>query len=62
MTEQPDDSVTLAVITITKAITDDDVMIYVDATCATEEDPPLVEALGMVELAKDTLIRTAMDI
>lgn len=52
----------LATVTITKVLTEDDVLVYVDATLPAdaEDDLPLVEALGMIELAKDTLIRQAM--
>lgn len=53
----------LATVTVTKVLTEDDVFIYVDATLpadAEDEELPLVEALGMIELAKDTLIRQAM--
>jgi hypothetical protein len=52
--------VTLATITITKTLTKDDILVFVDATCAEGEELALIEALGMVELAKDTLIREAM--
>lgn len=51
---------TLATITITKTLTDDDVLVFVDATTAEGETLALVEALGMVALANDTLIRQAM--
>lgn len=54
------DEVTLATITITKSVTEDDVMVFVDATCPDDEDVALIEALGMIELAKDTLIRRGM--
>jgi hypothetical protein len=52
------DDVTLATVTITKVLTeDDDILIRIDATCLDADDLPLVEALGMIELGKDTLIR-----
>lgn len=50
----------LATITITKTLTEDDVLVFVDATCPDGEDIALIDALGMIELAKDTLIRQAM--
>lgn len=51
----------MATVTITKVLTDDDVLIYCDATVPdSEEDVPLVEILGMIELSKDTFIRQAM--
>lgn len=54
------DGQVLATITVTKTLTEDDVLIFTDATCPDGEDLPLVEALGMLELAKDTIIRQAM--
>lgn len=55
------DGVPLATITITKTLTSDDVLMFVDATTPDGgDDLPLVEALGMIELAKDTLIRQYM--
>lgn len=51
---------TLAVITITKTLTGNDVELFVDAACPDDSDVALVDALGMIELAKDTLIRTSM--
>jgi hypothetical protein len=54
------DGMALATITITKTLTDNDVLVFVDATCPDGEDVALVDALGMIELAKDTLIRTYM--
>lgn len=61
MSEPEVDGQVLATITITKVLTEDDVLIYVDATLPDSDgDLPLVEALGMMELSKDTLIRQAM--
>lgn len=55
------DGLPLATITITKTLTDDDVLIFVDATTPDDgDDLPLVEALGMIELAKDSLLRQYM--
>lgn len=56
----PDGGVELARITVVKSVTDTDCLVFVDATCPDGEDIALVEALGMLELAKDTLIRQAM--
>lgn len=41
----------------TITITADDGSVFVDATCDEGEDLSLAEALGMIELAKDALIR-----
>jgi hypothetical protein len=49
----------LAKIVITKMLTQDGVYVFVDGTCAEDDDLPLIEALGMVELAKDSLLRSA---
>lgn len=49
------EEVTIATITISKALTDDDVIVNVDSG-----DLPLIDALGMLEFAKDSLIREAM--
>jgi hypothetical protein len=51
------DDVTLATVVITKVLTEDDIIIRIDATCLDADDLPLIEALGMIELGKDTLIR-----
>lgn len=54
------DDLTLATITITKTVTEDDVLVFCDATCPDGEDVPLVDVLGMLRLAEDTFIRQAM--
>jgi hypothetical protein len=41
-------------------LTDDDVVDYVDASTPDGDDLPLTEALGMMRLAEDTLIRDRM--
>ena len=47
----------LAVVTITKVDTGDDVSIYVDATAPDGNDEPdLCEVLGMIELGKSILL------
>lgn len=40
---------------------DGDLIDYVQAVDGQDEDLPLVEALGMMRLAEDTLIRMRMD-
>lgn len=55
-----EDEYLLATITITKTMTNDDVILQVKATDPTGDDIALVDALGMIELGKDTLIRQKM--
>lgn len=50
------DGVVLATITIQKIVDNDDITIW----CGYDDDLPLVDGLGMLELAKDTLIRDRM--
>lgn len=47
-------------VTIVRTLTDDDVVDYVHATDGEGNDLPLTEALGMMRLAEDTLIRQRM--
>lgn len=48
-----------ATITITRAGSDDDEAVLVDATCDLGESLSLAEALGLIELAKATLLGQA---
>jgi hypothetical protein len=50
----------LATVTITKTLTDDDVIIDITACDPEGDTMPLVDALGMIELGKDSLIRSSM--
>ena len=54
------DAVRLATITITRDLTDDNDTVWVEAADACGEDLPLVEALGMLRFAEDSLIRLRM--
>lgn len=45
-----------AVLTVTKAVIDGDVQVFVDGVAADEEDLELLEAIGMLELAKSILL------
>lgn len=47
-------------VTIVRTLTDDDVVDYVEAVVPGGDDLPLTEALGMMRLAEDTLIRERM--
>ena len=47
---------TTSTVTITRTVTNDDDLVFVDATCEEGDDLSLTEALGMIELAKATLI------
>ena len=60
MDDEPDDGYPLATITITKTLTENDVLVFVDATCPDGDDVPLIDALGMLELAKSVLLDTAV--
>lgn len=51
----------VARITIFRRLTDDDTLDYVEAVDSAGNDLPLTEALGMLRLAEDTLIRERMD-
>lgn len=52
---------TLATITITKQAGEDEIYVFTDVSTIEGHELPLVEALGMIELAKDTLLRQATD-
>lgn len=53
-------SVEVARILIVRTMTEDDILDAVEATDPDGEDLPLTEALGMLRLAEDTLIRERM--
>jgi hypothetical protein len=53
--------VEIARIEITKTLTEDDTQVWVSAADSDGTDLPLVEALGMMRLAEDTLIQTRMN-
>lgn len=55
------DGMEVARITIVRTLTDDDVVDYVIATDTNGDDLPLTEALGMMRLAEDTIIRERME-
>lgn len=58
--DEPPAGMETARITIIRRITDDDLLDYVAAVDPEGEDLPLTEALGMMRLAEDTLIRDRM--
>lgn len=57
----PDDSRVIAQVTITRLLTGDDIIDHVIAASAEGDELGLAEALGMMRLAEDTLIRSRMD-
>lgn len=59
--EDDDEGVLLGTITITRHMTEIGVVDYVEAIAADGEPIPLTEALGIMRLAEDTLIREAME-
>lgn len=62
MAEQPDDAVmVIAQVTITRCMTGDDIVDHVLAATADGDELGLAEALGMMRLAEDTLIRSRLD-
>jgi len=50
----------LATVTITRDLTDEDDVIRVEAIDASGDDLPLVEALGLLRFAEDSVIRGRM--
>lgn len=52
------EGVVLATVTITRYLTNDDIIDHVDAVTSDGYELGLAEALGMVELAKFTLVET----
>ena len=57
----PEDGMVIATVTITRVLSGDDITDYVDAAQADGYELGLAEALGMMRLAEDTLIRARMD-
>lgn len=55
------DAIRIAIITITRHLTEDNVLDDIEAVDGEGDDLPLTEALGMMRLAEDTLIREAME-
>lgn len=55
------DGMILARVIITRAMTDDDIVDHVVAQTEDGYELGLAEALGMMRLAEDTLIRSRMD-
>lgn len=53
-------TVRVATITITRDLTDDDDIIYVTSANESGETLSLVDSLGMLRFAEDTLIRDAV--
>ena len=51
----------VATITITRDLSEDHDQIRVEALDASDEDLPLVEALGLLRFAEDSIIRDRMD-
>ena len=58
--DAPDDGMVIATVTITRVLTDEDIVDHVIATQADGYELGLAEALGMMRLAEDTLIRSRM--
>lgn len=54
------DDLRIATVEITRDLTDDHDQINVTAVDGNGDDLPLVEALGLLEFAKDTIIRDRM--
>lgn len=57
----PDDGMVLATVTITRVLTGDDIIDHVSADTSDGYQLGLAEALGMMRLAEDTLIRSRVD-
>ena len=51
----------VATVTITRYLTDDDDIIRVEAVDVSGENLPLVEALGLLRFAEDSVIRDRME-
>lgn len=60
MVAQDIDGMILARVTVTRVMTGDDIVDHVIAATADGDELGLAEALGMMELAKHTLIRSRM--
>jgi hypothetical protein len=61
VSDESDDGMVLARVVITRVLTEDDVVDHVIAEQADGYELGLAEALGMMRLAEDTLIRSRMD-
>lgn len=55
------DGMVLATVTITRVMTGEDIVDHVNAATFDGYELGLAEALGMMRLAEDTLIRSRMD-
>lgn len=60
MSDEPE-GLAVAVVTITRYLTEDDMVDHATATTADGYDLGLAEALGMLELAKFTLVESYAD-
>lgn len=60
MTDSEHDGMVLGRVIITRVLTDDDVIDHVIAQTDDGDEIGLAEALGMMRLAEDTLIRARM--
>ncbi|MCW2759051.1 MAG: hypothetical protein JWO46_2797 [Nocardioidaceae bacterium] len=58
---EEDDGYLLATIVITKTLTDDDVRVAVTVEDPEGDSIALVDALGMIEMAKDSLLHAPAD-
>ena len=61
MTADDMDGLPVARIEIVRTLTDEDLIDYVRAEDSDGHELPLAEALGMMRLAEDTLIRSRLD-
>lgn len=57
----PDDHIVLQQVIITRVMRADDIVDHVVAVTAGGDEVGLAEALGMMRLAEDTLIRSRLD-
>ena len=55
-----DEDLTVATITIERRLVGDEDVVYVEAVDTSGESLPLVESLGLLRMAEDTVIRLAM--
>lgn len=46
----------VATVTVTKVMTDDDVLIYYEAVDADGDDIPVIDTVGMLEFAKHSVL------
>jgi hypothetical protein len=61
VSDQTEDGMVIARVTITRVLSNDDITDHVIAEQADGYELGLAEALGMMRLAEDTLIRARMD-